>query len=406
VQRFYPTPGPGGLVGAALSHVLGADATNVIHVTRYLDVMEVLERDDDFSVRIYDEKMTATTGPFYLGMNELPRYLPEARILQGAVRRTDAELVRRIAAEETARALDLVRKKGVIDVVQDLADIVPIRFVMRYYGIQYPDPNKLLRLFQTTSKYLFAFWSNPGMLDEACTAGREIREILDEQIRRRRQEGNSEDRDIIGRLLSLKETFSDGDAGIARSVAGLASGNLNAPLGLLVLSVDKLMSLADAEIATLQEIARGAASGQASERERFRDYVYEAERFNVYPPFSYRYAERDTTLARGASREKVIRKGSTVVTWQSLAAFDPHSFDAPFAFAPGRPKWQYMGFGHGRHRCLGEHIGQIVLEEMAQGLFRLPRLRRAAGKAGTVQFLPIQAGRYASSFRLEFDKLT
>lgn len=406
VQRLCPTPGPGGLVGAALAHVLDADASNAIHVTRYLDVMEVLERDDDFSVRLYDEKMTETTGPFYLGMNDLARYLPDAHIIQSVVRRTDAELIRRIVTEETARALDLVRKKGVIDVVQDLAHVVPMRFVMRYYGIPYPDPEKLLGLFQTQAKYLFTFWTNPAKREEATAAGREIRVILNDMIRRRREGGNIDDGDIIGRLLSRKETFSDGDTGVARSVAGLASGSLNAPIGLFVLSMDKLMSLADAESATLRDVARGAAAGRPSDKERLADYVREAERFNVYPPFSYRYAERDTTLATGASREKAIPKGTKVVAWHSLAAFDRDTFDDPFSFVPGRPRWQYMCFGHGRHRCLGEHIGQILLEEMAQGLFSLPRLRRAAGKAGTLQFLPIPAGGFASSFRLEFDKFT
>lgn len=368
--------------------------------------MEVLERDDDFSVRIYDEKMTETIGPFYLGMNDLARYAPEARIIQAVVRRSDADLVRRIAKEETERALSRVRRRGALDVVTDLADVVPVRVVMRYYGIEGLDPEPFLRLFQTTSKYLFAFWSDSVMRKEAVEAGGQIRKFLDEVVARRRRDGGFGDGDLIGRLLSSKDQFSDGDAGIARSVAGLASGNINAPMGLFVLSVDKLMSLQSSQIKTARALARSGAAGSATDRAAFRDYFYEAERFNVYPPFSYRYAERDTTLAKGTAREKTVPKGCTVVTWQSLAAFDPDVFDAPFSFVPGRPKWQYLGFGHGRHQCVGEQIGQVVLEEMARGLFALPRLRRAPGTAGTVQFLPIQSGRYAKSFGLVFDKTT
>src|SRR5438105_2561268 len=108
LHRFAPMPGPGGLSGAVLSRVLGVDATRMVHVTRHLDVVEVLQRDDDFSVRLYDEKMSETTGPFYLGMNDLGRYRPEAEVIWRAVRKEDAALVRRIAAEETEKALERV----------------------------------------------------------------------------------------------------------------------------------------------------------------------------------------------------------------------------------------------------------------------------------------------------------
>jgi cytochrome P450 len=408
VHRFLPTPGPGGLVNAALSRALGADSSAMVHVTRHLDVMEVLERDDDFSVRLYDEKMTATTGPFYLGMNELARYEPDARVIWRAVRKDDVSLVRRIAAEETARALDRVRPRGTLDVVKDLAEIVPIQFVRRYYGLSAPDPARLLRLFQTTSKYLFAFWSDPGMRDEATTAGHELREMLDADIARRRREGTQGqgDTDVMGRFLSMTDGFSDGDAGIARSLAGLSSGSLNAPFGLFVYAVDKLLGLSEDQVSLAGRIAQAATRGSQADAARFQDWLYEAERFAVYPPFSYRYAERDLTLAAGTPREKRIPRGATVVTWQSLAAFDPDVFDDPFGFVPGRPRWQYMGFGHARHRCLGEHMGQALLEEMARALFALPRLRRAAGRAGQVQTLPVQQGKYPSSLVLDFDKQT
>src|SRR6185295_7295946 len=162
-HRFCPTPGPGGLVDFVLSKVLKTDAENTVHVTRYLDVLEVLQRDDDFSVRIYDDKMKATTGEFFLGMNEKNRYERDARVVWQAVRKSDAELTHRIAAEEARAALDRVRGTGRLDVVKDLVEPATIRFVVRYFGTSVPDAERLLRLYQTTSKYLFAFWSDPGM---------------------------------------------------------------------------------------------------------------------------------------------------------------------------------------------------------------------------------------------------
>ncbi|HVU03973.1 MAG TPA: hypothetical protein VHE30_19575 [Polyangiaceae bacterium] len=403
VFRFLPTPGPGGLVSLVLSHLLDVDASNMVHVTRFLDVQEVLERDDDFSVRLYDGKMKATTGEFILGMNELSRYEPEARIVYKAVRREDAALARKIAAEETEAALAPLRRRGRLDVVKDIADIVPIRFVNRYYGTEVPDPEALLRLYQTTSKYLFAFWDHPAMRAEAEAAGGDLRKTLDDLVAKRRASGDFSDRDLMGRMLASDEKFHDGDIGIRRSIAGLSSGNINAPLGLFVLAVDKILSLPKDRIRTANALARSGTAGSEPDLLAFRDWFHEAERFVVYPPFSYRYAESETTLAEGTPRQKRIPKGCTVVTWQSLAAFDPDVFDAPYDFRPGRPRWTVNGFGHARHHCVGEAVGQVMLEEMARGLFSLPGVRRAPGDAGVVKYKSIPEGKYATSFGVEFD---
>lgn len=401
VHRFVPTPGPGRLA-AGLSFFLHADASKMVHVTRYADVREVWQREDDFSVRTYGTRMAETTGPFILGTTDSARYLPEARVLAQVVRREDAALIQRIAAEETERAFLRVRSRGRVDVIQDVADIVPIRLAMRYFGIQVADSERLLRLFQKVSFYIFAFWFDPAMRDAGIAAGVELKHILGELIKRRRQSGEHGDQDVLGRLLSMHEPFVDGDAGIARSIAGLCSGTLNAPIGLFANSVDKLISLPRSQRRTLQELARSSA-GVDRQGHSFQDYVLEAERFGVFPGVLHRYAERDTTIAAGTAREKHVAAGTTVVVWPWLAGFDSVPFEQPFAFKPGRPKSQYMAFGHERHRCLGEFIGQAMVCEMTRALFALDGLRRASGKAGTIQSRPIEQASFPRSFVLEFE---
>jgi cytochrome P450 len=403
IHRFWPSCGPGGLVDFVLSKALDADAENTVHVTRYLDVMEVLERDDDFSVRIYDEKMTSTTGPFFLGMNDKALYDRDAAVIWRALQKTDEEIARRIAAEETKIALDRVRNSGRVDIVRDLVEKAVIRFVMRYFGTPVPEPERLLRLYQTTSKYLFAFWSDPVMRNEAVAAGETLKELLSSIVAERKRSPVDVD-DVLGRFVAMPSGFADGDAGIVRSLAGLASGAINAPLGLFVYSVDTLLALPDPELEAVRKLATMALAGDQNARDRFFDYVREAQRFNVYPPFSYRYAERDARIAVGTAREKQIPKGATVVTWQSLALFDDEVFDRPFDFVAGRPRGQYGGFGHARHRCVGEHIGQAVIYEMALGLFTLPGIVRAPNKAGRVQNLSVRQGKYPHTFTAEFGR--
>jgi cytochrome P450 len=404
LHRVFPTLGPGGLA-SALRFKLHADTSRMVHVTRYFDVMEVWNRDEAFSVRTYDQRMSETTGAFILGMNDLARYTPDAKAIGRAVRRSDELLVRRIAREETESVMERVRRVGRVDVVRELSETVSIRLVMRYFGLRYEKPTHLLHLFQKASWYIFSFWSDPVMRDAAVAAGEELRQVLAALVATRKRSGAPSDDDVLGRLLASPEGFVDGDRGIERSLAGLGSGTLNAPIGLFAKSMDKLVGLDEPERAAVHDLARAATEGDAAAESRLRDYLYEAERFNVFPSVLYRYAEHATTLARGTSREKAVPGATTVVVWPSLAAFDSEIFERPFDFVPGRPKWQYMGFGQGRHRCLGEHIGQVLIEEMARSLLALPHLRRAPGEAGTVQTRPIQEASFPRSFVLEFDKV-
>jgi cytochrome P450 len=406
VHRFVPTPGPGGFVDFVLSKVLDADAGNTIHVTRYFDRMEVLERHDDFSVRTYDERMTATTGEFLLGMDDQVRYDRDARVISQGIKKTDGELLHRIASEETRAALKRVRGTGRLDVVKDLVEPVVIRSVVRFFGTAVEDVDDLLRLYRTVSKFLFAFWFDPAMRDEAVEAGSTLRDLLGSIVAERRRTAGSGHRqdDVLGRFVDMQTGFYDGDTGIVRTVAGLSSGAITAPVGLCVYSIDTLLSLPEEVLVTVRRLATEAAHGSTAAAERFREYLDEAGRFSVYPPFNYRYAERDTTIASGTSRAKRIAKGSTVVVWHALTAFDDDVFERPFDFRPGRPQWQYSGFGHGRHWCLGEHVGQALLFEMALGLFAMPGFHRAPGKAGRVQTRAIREGRFPLAFTAEFVK--
>jgi cytochrome P450 len=117
----------------------------------------------------------------------------------------------------------------------------------------------------------------------------------------------------------------------------------------------------------------------------------------------HRYAERRSVLAEGTPRARTVEQGTTVVVWPSLAAFDERVFPSPFTFMRGRPQTHYMGFGHGLHRCLGEHVGQALIEQMARALFALEGLSRARGRAGTVQNGPLSKARFPISFRVRFD---
>src|SRR5215470_12632450 len=64
-------------------------------VSRHDDVLEVLQREDVFSVsEIYLDKMIETTGPFPLGMQDGPQYQREVGWMRAALHADDLERVR------------------------------------------------------------------------------------------------------------------------------------------------------------------------------------------------------------------------------------------------------------------------------------------------------------------------
>lgn len=401
VQRRIPIAGPSLWVDLATRFAVRHGVPGVVHVTRRDDVLEVLTRDDDFSVRLYDEKMTETTGPFFLGMNALDRYDPEAKIAYRAFRADDLRRVRDIARQSAEQALDRARSSGRLDVVRDLAELVPLDVVSRYLGVPCNDRSALLELFQRTSQHVFSFWPDPDIRSEAIAAAQRVRRELDAAVADRRAAADPGD-DILGRFVADQNGFDD--EGIARTLAGLASGAINPPLGLLVQAVDVLMDQPEETRERLHRAAGPAGDGDADALRLVEEHVLEAERFVVYPPFSYRFCERAATLAAETDRRKTIPRGTTVVTWQSLAAFDAAAIDEPWTFRPGRPKDHYLIFGHARHHCLGERVGQTVIVETIRQLFTLPGLRRAPGRAGQIEFADISRGRYPRSFSLQFDR--
>ena len=82
LRRFFPVA------------VLGK---NVI-VTRFDSVVDVLRRDEDFTIsQINAPKIDRIEGPFILGMDKSPQYDQEKAVLLAAVRREDLDRIRQFA---------------------------------------------------------------------------------------------------------------------------------------------------------------------------------------------------------------------------------------------------------------------------------------------------------------------
>ena len=340
---------------------------------RHADVVEVLRREEDFSVALGGLKMRSTIGAFFLGMGDTPQYKRERSAMDRAVHPDDLGRVRRFASALSSQIVEqAVKDKGEIDLVADLSNVVVPRFVNDYFGIREPSEGSLLAWYKTSSYYVFGIdlLVGPRFYVPAARAGETIARHMSSEIEQRRaalQSGAQVPDDILTRLLRIRAESKDGidtDA-IRRIMTGSMSGTLIPTSWLAVVTLRTLLS----QPRRILEKARRAA--QIGDDATVRQYVIEAARFHPFPPVIYRYTERDTVIAAGTPRERTIPVGTQVLCVMGSAALDPSVVPNPGKFQAGRPEEQYMLFGYGHHECLGKDIAEALMTEMAKPLLQL-----------------------------------
>jgi cytochrome P450 len=131
-----------------------------------------------------------------------------------------------------------------------------------------------------------------------------------------------------------------------------------------------------------QRSAQAAAAGS----QMLKSYVYEALRFRPMLPVLVRDCPRDTIIANGTTRARVVPGGTRVIAGPLAAMFDPEAVPMPWRFDAQRPLTQYIHFGHGPRHCFGEYVADTVMMEVIPAVLRLRGLARAAGAKGRVQY--------------------
>ncbi len=383
---------------------------NTVYVLRSADVRSVLARPEEFSVAIFGMRMTDTTGITFLGMDPSADYARESGAMRAALEGHDPRReregpeslgrltwVRRFGATlSRERVENALKTKGEIDVVGDLADVVPLHFARVFFGTPepYPERPEILHWLRLISYYVFApaasDWAVP-----AQRAGRSIaahfRHLVAERQAALAGGGEAPD-DVLGRLIAAQGGLDD--AAIARSL-GFISGAIMPTSWLFIEAVDRLLRLGRAQRKRLHRLAiQGDATG-------VRAYVIEAARFFPFPFMILRYAERDAEIAG-----RTIRQGTTVNLVIGSATADSRAIPRAGRFLPGRPESEYMLFGHDTHLCQGKDIAEELLTQMALALFSRENLRRAPGLRGYIAHGPkgvIPDGSYPRSLILKAD---
>lgn len=367
-------------------------------VTKYHDVLDVLDRKSVFTVEPYAPKMQRATGPFILGEGETPLYQRDVSALRLVFRQEDLAAIKAIVGRYAEDIVQGVFAEKRLDIVSSLTRLVPTRLVAEYFGVPGPDEPTLMRWARTIFRDIFINLGDDSAVREAAivSAG-EFRQYLDLLIKDAREGidmGNAREDHILARLLYLK--FDDNtvlDAiTIRHNLIGLIVGAIDTTSTATAQLIDTLLSRPE----QLQQAQRAVAENDEALLSR---YVLEALRFNPQAPFLTRLCKSQYTFAKGTIHETEIQPGTIVFASTLSAMFDPDELDSPEEFRTDRPDYHYLHFGYGLHTCFGRYINLVQIPEIVKIVLRLPNLRRSSGDAGVLKY----DGPFPQSMFVDFD---
>lgn len=358
--------------------VTSYDNNGTAVVTRASDVIEVLDREADFSV-VYEPKMRAITGGanFFLGMQNTAQYQHDTSLMRLAMRRDDVESVvtplARRKAEEFAGA-----HPTRIDLPKDLTLRVPAAIVSDYFGTPGPNEQDIIDWATILFWYLFIDLKGEATLEaKALTAAKNLRESIDASVAARKASGEKKD-DVLGRALALQASAPEfDDIAIRDNLIGLVIGAIPTISRASVQAVDQLLDRPEA-------LAGAQAAARAGDENLLGAYLFEALRFNPINPVIYRRANADVTIAASTLRARKIPKGTLVFAANLSAMFDPLHIEAPGEFRVDRPWGDYILWGYGLHTCFGAYINRAVIPAILRPVLARANLRRAEGAAGQI----------------------
>ena len=369
-------------------------------VTRYHDVIEVIDLDEIFSVESYGIGLRRNNeGPnFLLGMDNGPEFEKELAIGRLAIRRDDLPYIRRIVQGIAESLLERARPAGQLEVANQYARLAPTLMVAEYFGVPGPDPETLTSWVQLMLRDIFMnFAGDPAVTATGLDASRHFRNYVDElvaRIKAERAAGAPEKDDVLGRLITMQcaPTTSLTDSRIRDQLVGYVCGVIENTTSAVVNVIDWLFDHPE-------QMQGATAAACANDNDLLLRYVLETLRFHSPVSMMARLSVREHTLAKGTPRATVIPPNKLIFAANGSAMMDETELDNPEEFRLDRPPHHYLHFGWGLHQCLGKYISQVQVVELVKGLLCLDGLHRAEGPQGALQY----DGAFAKSFVVRFN---
>jgi cytochrome P450 len=372
-------------------------------VTQAREVREVLERFDDFTLGESIEP-GMPWGDFLMTVDWRQQHAQERQWLQSAVDLTaDPARLRAIVDQRCQQQISAA--KGQIDVVSELLEPVVVDIAHKYFGIP-PlggDAQDMAHAMRDLAGIIMAkppTGSEPWLRSRSHIA--KITDLVVNEIASAVSSAAGSQpagpgatllAHFVGRLgASGAPQWFDQDW-IRRYLTGLLATGGATIVRAAAGAIDQILAHPDAlqeaqKVALELDQALGHSDQQRVDtlRTTLRHFVYESLRFRPMLPLLVRDTPRDTVIAYGTKKARLVRAGTRVLAPPLSAMFDHEAVPNPSDFDAQRSFEQYLHFGFGARECFGRYIAEVALLEVFRSLLLLKGLSRAKGAKGRLQF--------------------
>jgi cytochrome P450 len=346
-------------------------------LTRWADVVDALSRNETFRVT-YGPHMDPSVGKFMLGHDGVEQNWRDKSLMRALMRWEDVPQVRALAAATAQTAL-AVAPPNIVDIVQTVSRLVPLRVVQQSFGFSGPDDASMLRWSWATQADMFHNLSNdPKPLANCVQAGTEMRAWIRRFLSDREPWRAVESDDTVSRLLRATGAGLSGldVESVVSNICGLLVGSIETTSQAIVNATEQILLRPDVT-------ARAIEAAKVADIETFDAIVWEALRFNPMTTFVARVVAEPTLLAPGSPHQVSVKPGTVIAVGIGSAMFDPGVFPDPDGFH-ARRRTAYLHTGFGAHECLGQFVAYAIIPETIRQILLLPGIRLMDGDGSRV----------------------
>lgn len=378
-------------------------------VSKYADVIDLLQMPKIFTVDLYKPKMgvTATDPGYLMAHDDDAIHYREKSLMQGMLNRNDLPRIRALIAKASREILD--NADGKIDIVYNYCRMVPAIMVQEYFGLDNVDKKDLIE-WSFWNQY-DVFHNQPFDLNSpehakyitdnhdrvTIALANYIKKVLVEKLAMVKLEQTKNLFLIgwrivksLGYLIAGKKAPMVKDDVFSRMLRSSFANQVEFDLvrvgvnagGLLIGSIETtsqaVSQVIDFFIKQPELLAKAKTAAQQTDLKAFDNIVWEALRYVPISPYMFRQTSQDYTLAKGTDYETLIPANTNVIVLTQSAMFDDFANTNPDDFNPDRTFYHNFNFGFGPHDCLGKYVGMEMIPEMVRQVLLLPHLRAAA----------------------------
>ena len=262
----------------------------------------------------------------------------------------------------------LQRFKGRLDFAKQISALYPLHVVMDVIGVPREDHARMLELTQWLFSWadadLMRPGSNPSKPDGQPRTWKIVFDEFDNYFSSLIQERRREPKNDLATIIANAE------------IDGTPMQHSRAISYFAILATAGHDSTAHSTASAMWELAENPTLFEQlkSDQTLIPNFVEEAIRWTSPVKHFVRHATDDCEIAGQA-----ISKGDRLYLSYPSGNRDDAEFDDPFTFRLDRKRNRHVGFGHGGHVCLGQHLARLEMRTFWETLLPVLKSVKMAG---------------------------